>query len=127
MGAVYIIRCNSCKAELDQEVKENPTVPGGMYSQHYIRMTTTSIHNRLLSHVQGHRSRSSNSIMHRHDTVSHNGEIQSYSADCITTERKLLNLCMREALLIEGQDPRFSTNSKMEQGRGSLVRMAAMR
>ena len=65
--------------------------------------------------------------MHRHDLIDHGGDVQSYTADCITTERRLLTLCMREALLIEGQDPRLSINNKMEQGRGSLVRMAAVR
>ena len=127
MGAVYVIRCNSCKAELDPMIKEQPTIPGGIKSQHYIGMTATSIHNRLISHIQGHKSKSKHSVMHRHDIDSHNGEIQTYSADCITTERQLLHLCMREALLIEGMDPILSINGKMEQGRGSLVRMAAMR
>ena len=41
--------------------------------------------------------------MHRHDMTEHNGDVQQYTADCITTERELLQLCMREALLIEGQ------------------------
>ena len=127
MGAVYVIRCTKCKMELDPGTKENPTVPGGIMSSHYIGITATSIHARLLSHKQSHRTKSCNSIMHRHEITEHNGEVQSYTADCITTERKLLQLCRREALLIEGQCPSLSINNKMEQGRGSLIRLAATR
>ena len=127
MGAVYVIRCTSCKMELDPGLKENPKVPGGIMSSHYIGMTATLIHSRLLSHRQSHKSKSSSSIMHRHDVCSHNGEVQQYTADCITTERKLLQLCMSEALLIEGQNPGLSINNKMEQGRGSLIRLTANR
>ena len=65
--------------------------------------------------------------MHRHDMSEHNRDVQCYTADCITTDIKLLQLCMREALLIEGQYARLSINNKMEQGRGSLIRLAATR
>ena len=65
--------------------------------------------------------------MHRHDILEQNREDQSYTADCITTERRLLQLCMRRALLIEGQDPRLSINNKMEQGRGSSIKISANR
>ena len=65
--------------------------------------------------------------MHRHDVSDHNGEVQTYTMDIISTERRLLMLCMREALLIEGQNPCHSINKKMEQGRGSLVRITASR
>ena len=51
MGAVYVIRCTKCKMEIDPEIKENPTVPGNIVSSHYIGMTATSIHSRMLSGV----------------------------------------------------------------------------
>ena len=127
MGAVYVIHCNKCKMDLDPGIKENTAILGGILSSHYIGMMATSIHNRLISHIQGHKNKSASSIMHRHDMSEHSGETQTYSADCITTERRLLQLCMREALLIEGQDPILSINGKMEQGRGSLVRLSAIR
>ena len=76
MGAVYVIRCNSCQMNLDPTVKEKPTQPGGIRTHHYIGMTATSIHNRMLSHLQGHKNKSNNSVMHRHDVLEHNGEIQ---------------------------------------------------
>lgn len=47
--------------------------------------------------------------------------------DIVSTERKLLLLTMREVLLIEGQDPCLSINDKMEQGRGTIIRLAATR
>ena len=127
MGAIYVIRCITCKRELDPTVKETPALPGGIKSCHYLGMTATSCHNRMLSHIQSHNSKSNSSIMHRHDTDCHNGVAQQYQMDVVTTERRLLSLCMREALLIEGQDPKLSINDKMELGRGSIVRLAATR
>ena len=56
MGEINTLLCNPCKAELDPQVKENPIIPGGVLSSHYIGMTATSIHSRLLSHIQSHRS-----------------------------------------------------------------------
>ena len=96
-------------------------------SNHYIGMTATSIHARMLSHIQSHRTKSSNHVMRRHDVLEHNGEVLEYTMDCVTTQRRLLQLCMREALLIEGQDPKLSINNKMEHGRGSLIRISAIR
>ena len=93
----------------------------------YLGMTSTSIHNRMLSHLSDHRSKNNKSVMHRHNIESHDGVEQQYSMDVVTTERKLLLLCMREALLIEGQDPGLSINDRMEQGRGSIVRLTATR
>ena len=127
MSTVYVIHCTKCRKELDPGLKENPSVPGGVMSNHYIGMTATSIHARMLSHIQSHKTKSSKSVMHRHNVLEHNGEVQEYTMDCVTTERRLLQLCMREALLIEGQDPRLSINNKMEQGRGSLIRISASR
>ena len=126
MSAVYGIYCTKYKMDLDPGLKENPTIPGGILSSHYIGMTPTSIHARMLSHLQSHKNKSSNSVMHRHDVTEHNGEIQSYTAYCITTERKLLQLCLREAFLIEGKCPSL-INNRMEQGRGSLIRLTASR
>ena len=55
------------------------------------------------------------------------GEVQQYQADIVGGDRGLLHLSLREVLLIEGQDPAQSLNSKMEQGRGKLVRIEAIR
>ena len=56
MGAIYIIRCITCKERLDPEVKEDPTVPGGVKSSHYLGMTFYKIQNYkwfLVHSVQG--------------------------------------------------------------------------
>ena len=127
MGIVYVIHCQTCKTELDPMVREKPTELGGIKTNHYIGMTATSAHNRMLSHIQSHRSKSNQSIRHSHDVSDHNGEVQTYVIDCIATERRLLTLCKREALLIEGQNPCHSINKKMELGRGSFVRISANR
>ena len=81
----------------------------------------------MLSHINDHKSKNSKSVMHRHDMDSHGGVAQRYYIEIVSTERKLLLLTMREALLIEGQDPSLSINDKMEQGRGTIVRLAATR
>ena len=65
--------------------------------------------------------------MTRHDLDCHEGEEQRYVMDIVTSERRLLLLKMREALLIEGQDPGLSINDRMEQGRGAIIRLAATR
>ena len=36
MNAVYVIRCIQCKQELDPNIKENPALPGGVKSSHYL-------------------------------------------------------------------------------------------
>ena len=66
-------------------------------------------------------------VLYRHDLDKHEGMFQEYEAECIQTDRGLLHLCLREALLIEGQDPSLSINKKMEQGRGGIVRLNAVR
>ena len=103
MGAFYIINCSKCKIELIPMAEENPTVPGGIMSSHYIGMTVTSIHNRMLSHLQSHRSKSRKSVMYRHDMDEHNSEVQIYTTDYITTAKRFLRLCMRKELFIENR------------------------
>ena len=127
MRVIYIIRCMKCKEKLDLLVKEDPAVPSGVMSSHYFGITATSIHNRMLSHLSDHRSKNKQSIMTRHDLDCHGGEVQRYMMDIVTSERHLLLLKMREALLIEGQDPGLSINDRMEQGRGAIIRLAATR
>ena len=127
MSSVYVIRCMKCIEDLDPNLKENPTLPGGILSSHYLGMTATSLHNRMLSHLSDHKSKNKQSTMTRHDLDCHGGMEQRYMMDIVTSERRLLLLCMREALLIEGQDPGLTINDRMEQGRGSIIRLAATR
>ena len=127
MGLVYVIRCKTCSQLLDPSEKEAKTVPGGLKSSHYIGMTATSLHNRMLDHRNGQKRKSKMNVLYRHDLDKHEGMFQEYEAECIQTDRGLLHLCLREALLIEGQDPSLSINKKMEQGRGGIVRLNAVR
>ena len=108
-------------------LKENPTLPGGILSSHYLGMTVTSLHNRMLSHLSDHRSKNKQCVLTHHDLDCHGGEEKRYMMDVVTSERCLLLLSMREALLIEGQDPGLSINDRMEQGRGSIIRLASTR
>ena len=127
MNKVYIIRCLTCRQNLDPTIREKPSEPGGVRTAHYLGMTACSVHNRMLSHREGHRRKDKDNPLHNHDIEQHGGEVQQYQADIVGGDRGLLHLSLREALLIEGQDPSQSLNSKMEQGRGKLIRIQAVR
>ena len=124
-GIFYEITCLSCNQKLQE-----PTVsraPGNCHAPNYVGMTRTSVHWRMLSHLQGQRSRSTNNPLHRHDEEEHNGEVQKYMTRVLTTERNLLPLAIIEGLYIEQQYPGSSFNDRNEQGRGALVRLIATR
>ena len=125
--AVYTIKCKTCLKNKPAGVREDRKKPGGIVTCHYIGMTATTVHNRLLAHMDGHRSCDSSNALHRHDVLHHGGEVQEYIAEVIQIERNLLNLDMREAILIEGQDPSICMNDRMERGRGALIRLYAER
>ena len=125
MGTVYCIRCLGCKEKLDPDTKEQPGSKGGVKSSNYIGRTTVSIHNRLITHREGHERGNSSNALVKHDIEKHNGEKQSYSAVVAQREIGLLNLVLREAILIEGQEEGCSMNDKMEFGRGATIRIQA--
>ena len=127
MSKIYVIRCLTCRQTLDPTVREKPDLPGGVRTAYYLGMTACSIHNRMLSHRKGHRRKDKDTPLHCHNMEHHGGEVQQYQADIVGGDRGLLHLSLREALLIEGQDPALSLNSKIEQGRGKLVRIQATR
>ena len=66
-------------------------------------------------------------ILYRHDVTVHGGEPQKYFATMVAPEKKIVRLHCNKALNIEKQDPFFSTNDRMEGGRGGLVRISATR
>ena len=67
--------------------------------------------------------------MFRHDCDVHNGVKQSYIANIIAREKRIVRLYCTEALHIEKQDRTLSINAKMEGGRsnGGVVRIRALR
>ena len=127
MNTVYLIRCKSCHEKLDPDEKETPQKPRGIHSSHYIGLTTTSVHNRMIDHREGHRRRDPKNPLHKHDLDKHNGEIQQYVTSIIQSDRGLLHLVFREAILIEGQKAELRLNDKNERGRGELIRLTANR
>ena len=127
MFSTYTIKCLTCKQSLSPDIKEYPSKPGGILSSHYIGMTACSIHSRLKSHREGHERCDGGNPLHKHDLEAHQGIAQKYQAEFIQSDRGLLHLALREALLIEGQDMTISLNDKMEQGRGKIVRLSANR
>ena len=118
MNCTYCIICESCKEELDPETNIDPGIPGGIPVSNYIGMTSTSLHARHLAHRTGHQARRENNALVKHEKEVHDNEPQLYTAKMITKERGLLNLALREALLLEGQVQGTSLNDRKEKGRG---------
>ena len=127
MGIVYAIRCNTCWQDIDPNIKENLQKPGGAKTHHYIGMSACSMHSRMLTHRTGHQRGDPKNVLVKHDKEHHNGVKQEYSATTVHREQAILNLMMKEALMIEGQHHRTSMNSKNEKGRGKLIRIQAVR
>ena len=128
MGVVYAIKCKTCYSIINPEVRENPQKPGGIKSPHYIGMSACSLHSRMLDHRTGQkRGKSLKNPLVRHDKEAHNGVKQEYSAVMVHKEQALLNLVMKEAIMIEGQLHGTSINGKEERGRGNLIRIQARR
>ena len=119
MNSIYCITCNACKQVLDPEIKENPAIKGGVKSAHYIGMSATSLHNRHKAHREAHQTKQKNNVMVKHDIEEHEGIPQEYTAKCVQTERSLLHLALREAVLIEGQIYGTSINDRHEAGKGT--------
>ena len=113
---IYKISCKTCNEIISD--KESPN---------YIGMTRSSLHARMKSHIEGQNRQMSGNPLHRHDVESHGGVKQIYTCKAIASERKIVRLCMNEALHIERQDRSASINDKMECGRGGLVRISATR
>ena len=109
------------------EEKDCNKDPGGQLRYNYIGMTSTSVHARMLGHLDGQKAKSSSNPLHRHDMEVHSGDPQVYSTRIIRKERTLLPLSLTEALYIEKQSPGTSLNGREEGGRGSIVRLQATR
>ena len=127
MGAIYKITCKSCREKVDPPISKEPRDPGGQKLDNYIGMTTTSVHWRMAGHLKGQKAKSSSNPLHRHDQEAHGGEPQEYLTRILGRERSLLPLNILESLYIEKQSPGSSINSRMEAGRGGLVRLVAIR
>ena len=124
-GVLYEISCVQCNQNLTQQTVSRG--PGGCQAPNYIGMTRTSVHWRMVSYLQGQKSKSPSNPLYRHDQDCHNGEVQQYVTRVLTSERNLLPLAIIEGLFIEQQYPGSSLNEKNEQGRGALVRLIASR
>ena len=104
---------------MDPQIKENTTVKGGVKSAHYIGMSATSLHNRQKAHREAHQTRQKTNVMVKHDIEEHGGIPQNYTAKLVQTEKSLLHLALREAVLIEGQIHGTSINERHEVGKGT--------
>ena len=76
MGAIYEITCTTCKEPVKEggEGPECSRDPGGQPRYNYIGMTSTSVHCRMLGHLEGQKAKSGSNPLYRHDLDVHNGE-----------------------------------------------------
>ena len=121
MGCVYCVTCNTCKETLDPEIREAPSKPGGVKSNHYIGMCAVSLHNRHKTHREQWKARNKKNVMVKHEEEVHNGIAQEYTAKLVSTEKGLLHISLKEALLIAAQIRQVSMNDRMERGQGTGV------
>ena len=101
--------------------------PSNIETHNYVGMTRTSLHNRMLSHLQGQRRKCISNPLYRHDTEVHEGNQQEYTATILATEAKIVRLSCNEGLRIEKQSEELSMNKRNENGRGGIVRLTATR
>ena len=128
-GILYEITCNNCTEPVDSSsIQEKESrKPGCQARYNYLGMTRCSVHYRMISHLNGQKSKSSKNPLYRHDRDVNGGVIQSYTTRILQKEKNLLPLCITEGLYIEKQVKGTSLNDKNEFGRGSLVRLSATR
>ena len=127
-GVLYEITCNTCTEPVEAGDNNKETrQPGGQARCNYIGMTRTSVHYRMMGHLQGQKARSRKNPLWRHDLGKHQGHPQQYTTRVLQKERNLLPLCISEGLYIERQMRGTNLNDKNEYGRGSLIRIVASR
>ena len=120
-GLHFCVTCDICKELLDPEVKENGSKPGVVKSSHYIGMCAVTLHKRHKTHREQHQKRNPNNVMVKHEKEKHNGEVQNYTARLIQSDKGLLHISLREAILIAGQHYGTSMYDRLERGKGTGI------
>ena len=64
MRSIYMIRCQKCSEDVPMDPKSDFRQPGAVQSHHYIGLTATSVHNRMLAHQQGYKAKSPVNVLH---------------------------------------------------------------
>ena len=109
------------------EVDQRSQDPGQQPRHHYIGMTRSSVHARMLDHLKGQKSKKNSNPLFRHDTDKHDGEPQNYTTRIMNSQKNILPLTIMEALFIEKQIRGTSLNERNEYGHGALIRLTAER
>ena len=120
MGCVYCVTCNTYKETLDPEVREVAS-KSGVKTSHYIGMSAFSLHNRQKTHREQHAARNIQIVMVKHEIEKHRGSIQSYTIKLVQSDRGLLHISLREALVILGQLTETSMNDRKEKGNSTGI------
>ena len=117
MGVMYEITCDQCQTPIDPEnkvSKHSGKIPGTQGRVNYVGSTMTSLHNRMLSHLEGRKYKRKSSPLYRHDCDTHNEEPQTYIARIIGKDKTVFPLRLLEGLYIEAQPPGTSLNERNE-------------
>ena len=123
-GRVYILTCNACPEAVEGATsKGRPTEPGGETRKNYVGMTGTSMHARSLAHSASVKYGTLNNAMAKHMCEDHRGQDMGFTMKPMSTHRTVLSRYKTEGVVIEKQASNTSLNSKIEGGRGGLVRL----
>ena len=106
---------------LQKAVSLETKIAGGVKSAHYIGMSATSLYNWQKTHREDHKAGHKANVMVKHDIECHEGNFQKYTTKLVKTERSLLYLTLREAILIKGQLYSTSVNERHKKCKGTDV------
>ena len=94
-GVLYEITCNTCTEPVEAGDNNKETrQPGGQARCNYIGMTRTSVHYRMMGHLQGQKARPRKNPLWRHDLEKHQDHPQQYTTRVLQKETNLLPLCI---------------------------------
>ena len=123
-GRVYIITCNGCPEPVEGAVANGKvTEPGGEVRPNYVGMTGTSLHARSLAHTSSIKYKVNSNAMAKHMSEEHEGQDMGFTMKPMSSHRTVLGRYKTEGVVIEKQVRNTSLNSKIEGGRGGLVRL----
>ena len=123
-GRVYILTCNACpEAVAGGVARGKPTEPGGEARLNYVGMTGTSLHARSLAHTASVKYSTMTNAMAKHMADDHDGHDMGFTMKPMSSHRTVLSRYKTEGVVIEKQIKNTSLNSKIEGGRGGLVRL----
>ena len=126
-GRVYIVTSNDngCQEPIGIVTGKKGNEPGGETRLNYIGMTGTSLHARGKSHALNIRYCNQSNALAKHTREIHKDVSPGFQMASIASCRRVLSRYKTEGVMIERQQDNTSLNSKLDGGRGGLVRISA--